>query len=85
VISPGTVIIYLLKELKAQEVPIMSYSVTYPEYCSFEVKADADDDDQAVVKILQGIKLHRNQAHPEMPRMSEGYLAGYIRSGMKRL
>jgi hypothetical protein len=74
-----------VKELKAQEVPIMSYSVTYPEYCSFEVKADADDDEQAVVRIVQGIKLHRKQAHPEMPPLSEGYMEGYIRSGMRRL
>ena len=62
----------------------MSYSFTCPSSCNYEVKVEAKDDDQAVEKILMAGEIHRKRAHPELPAISEGQMAGFVRSGMRR-
>jgi hypothetical protein len=62
----------------------MSYSFTCPSPCNYEVKVEAKDDDQAVEKILMAGEIHRKQVHPELPPLSEGQMASFVRSGMRK-
>ena len=61
----------------------MKYSFTCPAPCNYEVKVDAGNNDEAVGKIIKAGEVHRKQAHPDMPPMTEEQLKNIVRSGMK--
>ena len=61
----------------------MKYSFKCPGTCSYEVKVEAKNDDEAVGKIIKEGEDHRKQAHPDMPPMTEEQLKTIVRSGMK--
>ncbi len=62
----------------------MTYSFKCPGACNYVVKVDAGNDDEAVRKIIKEGEVHRKQAHPEMPPMTDEQLGTIIRSGMKK-
>ena len=62
----------------------MKYSFKCPGTCSYEVKVEAKNDDEAIAKIIKEGEGHRKQAHPDMPPMTEDQLKSAVRSGMKR-
>ena len=54
-----------------------------PGTCTYEVKVEAKNDDEAVAKIIKEGEGHRKQPHPDMPSMKEEQLKSIVRSGMK--
>ncbi len=62
----------------------MKYSFTCPAPCNFEVKVNANNDDEAVDRIIEAGEVHRKQAHPDMPSMTREQLTSVVRSGMKK-
>ena len=62
----------------------MKYSFKCPAPCNYEVKVDAGNDDEAVGKIIKAGEVHRKQAHPNMPPMTDEQLRTTVRSGMKK-
>ena len=62
----------------------MKYSFKCPGTCTYEVKVEAQNDDDAVGKIIKTEEVHRKQAHPDMPPMTEEQLKNIVRSGMKK-
>ena len=62
----------------------MKYSFKCPAPCNYEVKVDAGNDDEAVGKIIKAGEVHRKQAHPNMPPMTDEQLRTMVRSGMKK-
>jgi predicted small metal-binding protein len=62
----------------------MKYSFKCPDPCNYEVKVDAQNDDEAVNRIIKAGEVHRKQAHPDMPPMTMDQLKNIVRSGMKR-
>jgi hypothetical protein len=62
----------------------MKYSFTCPAPCNYEVRVDAQNDDEAVGKIIKTGEGHRKQAHPDMPPMTEEQLKKIVQSGMKK-
>ena len=62
----------------------MKYSFKCPGSCNYEVKVDAQNDDEAIGKIIKAGEVHRKEAHPDMPPMTEEQLKNIVRSGMKK-
>jgi predicted small metal-binding protein len=62
----------------------MKYSFKCPAPCNYEVKVDAKNDDEAVERIIKAGEVHRKQAHPNMPPMTDEQLKTMVRSGMKK-
>lgn len=62
----------------------MKYSFKCPGTCTYEVKVDARNNDEAVGKIIKAGEVHRKQAHPDMPPMAEEQLMKIVRSGMRK-
>jgi predicted small metal-binding protein len=69
--------------LKKEEV-VMKYSFTCPAPCNYEIKIDAQNDDEALKKIMEAGGVHAKKAHPDMPPMTEEKLKNMFRSGMKK-
>jgi predicted small metal-binding protein len=69
--------------LKKEEV-VMKYSFTCPAPCNYEIKIDAQNDDEALKKIMEAGVVHAKKAHPNMPPMTEEKLKNMFRSGMKK-
>ncbi len=62
----------------------MKYSFKCPGTCNYEVKVEAKNDDEAVEKIVKAGEVHRKEAHPDMPPMTEKQLRTIVQSGMKK-
>ena len=62
----------------------MKYSFKCPGACTYEVKVDGRNNDEAVGKIIKAGEVHRKQAHPDMPQMTEEQLMKIVRSGMRK-
>ena len=62
----------------------MKYSFTCPPPCNYEIKIDAQNDDEALKKIMEAGAVHAKKAHPDMPPMTEEKLKNMFRSGMKK-
>jgi predicted small metal-binding protein len=45
----------------------MKYSFTCPALCNYEIKVDAQNDDEALKKIMEAGGVHAKKAHPDMP------------------
>jgi predicted small metal-binding protein len=66
-----------------KEVIIMEYSLTCPSPCNYEIKVEANSDDEAVGKIMQAGAAHINEAHSDM-KISEEQMRSMVRSNMKK-
>ena len=62
----------------------MKYSFKCPPPCNYEIKVEANNDDEAVGKIMKAGEAHKKQAHPDIT-MSEEQMRNMVRSGMKRM
>ncbi len=61
----------------------MEYSIQCPAPCNFEIKVEANNDDEAVEKIMQAGAAHKNGAHSDM-KMSEEQMRSMVRANMKK-
>ena len=62
----------------------MKYSFTCPAPCNYEIKVDAQTDDDAMNKIMAAGKVHAKEKHPNMPPMSEQQMKDMFKAGMKK-
>ena len=62
----------------------MKYSFACPAPCNYEVKVEAQNDDEAMNKLMAEGKVHAEAAHPNMPPMSEQQMKDMLKSGMKK-
>jgi len=62
----------------------MKYSFQCPAPCNYEIKVDAQTDDEAINKIMAVGKLHAKEAHPEMSPMSEQQMKDMLKAGMEK-
>jgi len=60
------------------------YSFTCPAPCNYEVKVSALNDNEAVDRIVKAGEVHRKQAHPDIPQMTEAQLRDIVRPRMKK-
>lgn len=63
----------------------MKYSFTCPAPCNYEIKVDANSDDEAVNKILAEGAKHAKTAHPDMPPPGEEQARAMVRTRMKKM
>lgn len=63
----------------------MEYSFTCPAPCNYEIKVDAQNDGEAINKIMAAGKVHAKKAHPDMPPMSEQQMKDMLKAGMKKV
>ena len=61
----------------------MEYSIQCPSPCNYEIKVEANSDDEAVGKIMKVCAAHKTEAHPDM-KVSEEQMRSMVRSNMKR-
>ena len=61
----------------------MEYSLQCPSPCNFEIKVEANNDDEAVGKIMQAGASHVKEAHSDM-KVSEEQMKSMVRSHMKK-
>ncbi len=62
----------------------MKYSSTFPPPCNYEIKVDANNDDEAVNKIMTEGTKHVKSSHPDMPPPSEEEAKAMVRTRMKK-
>ena len=62
----------------------MKYSFTCPAPCNHEMKVDAQNDDEAMNKLIAAGKVHVKEKHPDMPPMSEQEMKDKLKAGMKK-
>jgi hypothetical protein len=69
--------------LNLKEVVIMEYFLKCPSPCNYEIKVEANSDDEAVDKIMQAGLAHKNEAHSDM-KISDEQMRIMVRSNMKK-
>ena len=62
----------------------MKYLFTCPAPCNYEMKVEAQNDDEAVSKLMAAGKVHVKDAHPNMPPLSEKQMKDMLKEGMKK-
>jgi predicted small metal-binding protein len=62
----------------------MKYSFKCPAPCNYEIKVDAQTDDDAMNKIMAAGQVHVRESHPDMPSMSEQQMKDMLKAGMKK-
>jgi predicted small metal-binding protein len=62
----------------------MKYSFKCPAPCNYEIKVDAQNDDEAMNKTMAAGKVHAKEKHPNMPPMSEQQMKDMFKAGMKK-
>jgi predicted small metal-binding protein len=62
----------------------MKYSFKCPAPCNYEIKVDAQNDDEATNKLMAAGKVHAKEKHPNMPPMSEQQMKDMFKAGMKK-
>jgi predicted small metal-binding protein len=62
----------------------MKYSCQCPPPCNYEIKVEANNDDEAVEKIMQAGAVHIKEAHSDV-KMSEAQMRSMVRSNMKKM
>jgi hypothetical protein len=65
-------------------VKAMQYSFKCPAPCNYEIKVDAQNDDEAVNKLMAAGKVHVKDAHANMPPMPEQKMKDMFKAGMKK-
>ena len=73
-----------IKTENRKEVRAMKYSFTCAAPCNYEIKVDAQTDDEAMTKIIAAGKVHIKEAHPDMPPMPEQQMKDMLKAGMKK-
>jgi predicted small metal-binding protein len=67
-----------------REVKAMKYSFKCPAPCNYEIKVDAQNDNEAMSKLMASGKVHAKEKHPDMPPMPEQQLKDMLKAGMKK-
>jgi len=62
----------------------MKYSFKCPAPCNYEIKVDAQNDDEAMNKTMAAGKVHAKEKHPDKPAMSEQQMKDMFKAGMKK-
>jgi predicted small metal-binding protein len=62
----------------------MQYAFTCPAPCNHEMKVDAQNDDEAINKLMTAGKAHAKEAHPNMPPMTDAQIKNMLKAGMKK-
>jgi len=62
----------------------MKYSFKCPAPCNHEIKVDAQNDDEAMSKLMAAGKVHVKEAHADMPPMPEKEMKDMLKKGMKK-
>jgi predicted small metal-binding protein len=62
----------------------MKYSFKCPAPCNYEIKVDAQNDDDAMNKFIAAGKVHAKEAHPNTTPMSEQKMKDMFKAGMKK-
>jgi predicted small metal-binding protein len=62
----------------------MKYSCQCPPPCNYEIKVEANNDDEAVEKIMQAGAAHIKEAHSDV-KMSEAQMRSMVRSNLKKM
>ena len=62
----------------------MKYSCQCPPPCTYEIKVEANNDDEAVEKIMKAGAAHIKEAHSDM-KISEAEMRSMVRSNMKKM
>jgi predicted small metal-binding protein len=62
----------------------MKYAFKCPSPCNHEIKVDAQNDAEAMNKLMAAGKVHAKGAHPNMPPMSEQQIKDMLKAGMKK-
>jgi predicted aldo/keto reductase-like oxidoreductase len=73
-----------LQTANEKEVKAMKYSFKCPAPCNHQIKVDAQNDNEAVDKIMAAGKVHAKAAHPDMPQRSEKQMKDMLKAGMKK-
>ncbi len=60
----------------------MKYSFSCPATCNYEITVDANNDDEALAKIVAEGAVHGRQVHPDVLSMTEEQLKSAVRSGI---
>ena len=69
--------------MNLKEVMVMEYSLQCPSPCNYEIKVEANNDDEAVEKIMRAGAAHVKEAHSDM-KISEEQMRSMVRSNMKK-
>jgi hypothetical protein len=62
----------------------MNYSFKCPAPCNQELKVYAQNDDEAMGKLMAAGKVHIKEVHPNMPPMPEQQMKDMLKKGMKK-
>ena len=62
----------------------MKYSFTCPAPCNEKIEVDAQNDTEAIEKLLVAGKAHAKKAHPDMPPMTDEQMKSMLKAGMKK-
>ena len=62
----------------------MKYSFKCPAPCNYEIKVDAQNDDEAIGKMMAAGKVHVKDAHADKPPMPEQQMKDMLKKGMKK-
>jgi hypothetical protein len=62
----------------------MKYSFKCPAPCNHEIKVDAQNDEEAMNKLMAAGKVHAKEKHSDMPAMSEQQMKDMLKTGMKK-
>jgi hypothetical protein len=62
----------------------VKYSFKCPAPCNEEIKVDAENDDDAVKKLMVAGKAHIKAAHPDMPPMTDEQMKSMLKAAMKK-
>jgi len=62
----------------------MNYSMTCPNPCNQVIRVDAQNDDEAINKLMEAGKEHLKAKHPEMPPMPEAHMISMLKANMKK-
>jgi predicted small metal-binding protein len=62
----------------------MKYSFKCPAPCNYELKVDAQNDDEAMTKLMAAGKVHVKEAHADKPPIPEKEMKDMLKKGMKK-
>ena len=63
----------------------MRYLFKCPGACNYALMINAQNDDEAVDRIIETGEVHRKETHPDIPSMTREQLRNIVRSGMKKV
>jgi hypothetical protein len=65
-------------------VKTVKYSFKCPAPCNEEIEVDAQNDNEAIEKLMTAGKAHAKKAHPNMPPMTDEQMKTMLKANMKK-